>query len=319
MTLVTIITPTYNHEKYIRKCIDSVLNQAYKDWRMIIVEDGSTDKTFSIVKKYSEIDSRIHIIKHSSHWGIDKLANTYNQAIKHCHTKYIAFLEGDDFWPKDKLEKQINFIKRKNIVFSYGNCILTGENGLPVKLFTYNYATDLLNNHPKGSILRLFANLDFSVFMSTIIVRKKEFEDVGAFFKAQHYPFPDIPPFLKLTLVGKFSYQNEILGYYRKHENSAWFDFAGSSSAMGREELAKDINNFLNKNSNNNYISRILRDEHIFEKQKRFIQAKKARKFLSILVNKIAFKIKLNPLFLIFVIEYLMYKLKKMIDAIGRP
>lgn len=311
-SIVTVITPTYNHEKYIVKCIDSVLNQTYKNWRMIIVEDFSSDKTREIVEEYAKKDKRISIVKHRSHWGIPKLAKTYNQAINLSKTKYVAFLEGDDFWPKDKLEKQLTFIKNKDVVFSYGDCVLTGENGLPLKLYTYtNHDKDFLRNYPRGSVLRLFATLNFSPFMSTIIMRRNDFLSVGGFQNDGHYPFPDTPSFLKLALKGNFAYQNNILGYYRKHQTSAWFEFAGKSSAMAREELGKSINTFLKKKSGNKYVYKILHDKDLMKKQKAYIESKKTRKGISILVNNIAFKFKINPLFAVFVAEYISYKFKQ--------
>lgn len=310
--IVTVITPTYNHEKYIVKCINSILSQTYKDWRMIIVEDASTDQTLKIVEEYAKNDRRISIVKHRTHWGIPKLAKTYNQAINLSKTKYIAFLEGDDFWPKDKLEKQLTYIKNKNVVFSYGDCILTGENGIPLKLYTYtNYNKDLLRNCPKGAILRLFATLNFSPFMSTIIMRRNDFLSVGGFQNDGFYPFPDTPSFLKLALKGNFSYQNNILGYYRKHQTSAWFEFAGKSSAMAREELGKSINTFLKNKSSNKYVNKIFHDKELMKKQKAYIESKKVRKGLSVLVNKIAFRSKINPLFIVFAIEYIFYKFKQ--------
>lgn len=309
--LVTIITPTHNHEKFIQKCIESVLTQTYQDWKMIIVDDASNDHTMDIIRKYSQNEKRIKVICHGSNWGIKKLVRTYNQALSFCKTKYVAVLEGDDYWPKDKLELQINYIRKMNIVFSFGNCILTSQGGLPIKLFTYNYDSDLLSNRPIGSVLKLFATLDFSIIPVTVVMRRKELISIGGFQSDKHYPFTDIPTFLKLSLKGKFSYQNEILGYYRKQSKSEWFSFASATSAMGREELSKCINAFLLRNLGNKSASKIVSESRTFEYQNAFVYKKIMLRKFSIFINNLAFKIKINPLFIAFVGEYLLYKLNK--------
>ena len=314
--IITIITPTYNHEKFIQKCIESVLNQTFDSWEMVIVDDASGDATFDIARRYAENDSRIRIIRHSRNWGIGKLVSTYNQALNTCRTKYIAILEGDDFWPKDKLEKQVNHIQKRDVVFSFGNCILTGEDGVPIKLFTYNYEKRLISNRPIGAVLKLFATLNFSIIPVTVVIRRKDLVSIGGFQKDQYYPFADIPTFLKLALKGKFSYQDDILGYYRKQSNSEWFNFASNTSAMGREEVAKCVNNFIKRNANNYFAARLAKEKAIIAEQSRFVIKKKTGRKLSILINKIAFKIKLNPLVIAFGIDYLLYKIKKIVSRV---
>jgi len=102
--LVSIITPTYNHENFIGKCIESVLAQTYQHWEQIIVDDGSDDDTKQTIAKYH--DKRIKYIKQENK-GIWRLNETYNTALKHSNGEIISILEGYDFWPPDKLEKQL--------------------------------------------------------------------------------------------------------------------------------------------------------------------------------------------------------------------
>ncbi len=85
--LVSIITPTYNHEKFIGTCIESVLKQTYQNWEMIIIDDGSTDKTGFIVAKYN--DNRIRYVKQEN-VGIWKLKGTYNKALNMSSGNLIA-------------------------------------------------------------------------------------------------------------------------------------------------------------------------------------------------------------------------------------
>lgn len=114
--LVSIITPAYNTEKYIAQTIESVQKQTYKNWEMIIVDDCSQDDTVKIVEEYAKKDSRIILLKNCKNSGV---SFSRNQALKHSQGDYIAFLDSDDLWIEDKLEKQINFMKDNNYVLTY--------------------------------------------------------------------------------------------------------------------------------------------------------------------------------------------------------
>ncbi|CDD26716.1 glycosyl transferase family 2 [Clostridium sp. CAG:452] len=116
--LVSIVTPTYNCGKFIAETIESVIEQTYKNWEMIIVDDCSKDDTQTIVGKYIKNNKRIKYIKFEKNQGA---AIARNVAIKEAKGKYIAFLDSDDLWSKDKLEKQIGFMKKNNYNFSYTN------------------------------------------------------------------------------------------------------------------------------------------------------------------------------------------------------
>ena len=113
---ISVIMPCYNMEKFIASSIQSVCNQTYTDWELLIVDDASTDKTAEIVQRFQEADSRIHFAAKSMHTGI---ATTRNQAIGMAKGQYLAFLDADDVWHPDKLEKQFDFMKTRNIGFSY--------------------------------------------------------------------------------------------------------------------------------------------------------------------------------------------------------
>jgi Glycosyltransferases involved in cell wall biogenesis len=114
--LVSIITPTYNCAKYIGETIKSVQSQTYQDWEMLIVDDCSSDNTNEIVQQFSETDTRIKYICLSSNSGA---AVARNHALKLAQGRWIAFLDSDDLWHSDKLEKQIAYMKKINASFSY--------------------------------------------------------------------------------------------------------------------------------------------------------------------------------------------------------
>lgn len=114
--LVSIITPAYNAEKYIKYTIESVIKQTYINWEMIIVDDASVDNTVCIIKNYQQKDKRIKLISLGKNQGV---ANARNKAIENAKGQYIAFLDADDYWENNKLQEQIKFMQDNNIVFSY--------------------------------------------------------------------------------------------------------------------------------------------------------------------------------------------------------
>ncbi|GAA6765888.1 glycosyltransferase family 2 protein [Flavobacterium johnsoniae] len=114
--LVSILTPTYNTEKFIRATIESVKNQTYQNWEMILVDDGSTDKTTFVIEEFSKNDTRIKLFKLPENRGNGFARNA---ALEKAGGKYIAYLDADDLWFPEKLEKQIQFLKTNNLHFTF--------------------------------------------------------------------------------------------------------------------------------------------------------------------------------------------------------
>lgn len=114
--MISIITPAYNAESFIRETIESVQKQTYKDWELIIIDDCSTDFTYVVAKEYAEKDPRIKVIKAPKNGGV---AAARNIGLENVSGDFIAFLDSDDLWKPEKLEKQLAFMKEKDCVISY--------------------------------------------------------------------------------------------------------------------------------------------------------------------------------------------------------
>jgi len=125
--LVSIIMPSYNTERFLVETIDSVLNQTYSHWELIIVDDCSTDNTDDCVRTYLT-DPRIRYFKNETNSGA---AVSRNRALREARGRWIAFLDSDDLWTPDKLEKQIGFMEKNHYSFSYTNYIEIDENSQP--------------------------------------------------------------------------------------------------------------------------------------------------------------------------------------------
>ena len=125
--LVSIIMPSYNTGRFISDTINSVLSQTYTNWELIIVDDCSTDNTDEIVNPFLT-DTRIKYLKNEKNSGA---AVSRNRALREATGKWIAFLDSDDLWLPEKLEKQIEFMEKNGYSFSYTNYTEIDEDSAP--------------------------------------------------------------------------------------------------------------------------------------------------------------------------------------------
>ena len=120
---VSIILPNFNSEKYLIKTVKSVLNQTFKNWELIIVDDNSNLNTLKVLKRFkSNKKIRIFYLKKNKGAGYCR-----NYAIKKSKSTYLAFVDSDDIWKKNKLKKQILFMRKNNCSFSYTNYKTFGD------------------------------------------------------------------------------------------------------------------------------------------------------------------------------------------------
>jgi teichuronic acid biosynthesis glycosyltransferase TuaG len=124
--LVSVIVPVYNSEKYIKDAIESVLNQTYKNWEMIMVNDCSTDHSKEIIARYVALDQRIKCYDLEENSGA---AAARNRAIELAAGRFLAFLDADDIWVSDKLEYQIHYMLQNGYAFTFADYELINDNG----------------------------------------------------------------------------------------------------------------------------------------------------------------------------------------------
>ena len=129
-SLVSIIMPLYNCERFVLSSIESVLKQTYKNWELIIVDDCSTDNSFTIVEEYIKDESRIILCQMGKNSGA---AATRNYAIEMAAGQYIGFLDSDDLWSADKLEQQIAFMQENRSLLCFTGYQWMNEEGKVLK------------------------------------------------------------------------------------------------------------------------------------------------------------------------------------------
>ena len=116
MSLVSVIIPYYRKKQYISRTLKSVINQSYKKLEIIIIYDDDNKEELKFIKQITLKDKRIKILVNQKNLGVGP---SRNKGIKKSRGEYIAFLDADDFWLKDKIKNQISFMKRKEITFSH--------------------------------------------------------------------------------------------------------------------------------------------------------------------------------------------------------
>jgi glycosyltransferase involved in cell wall biosynthesis len=220
---VSIITPTYNHARYIGACLESVLAQTMSGWEMIVIDDASTDGTGDVVARYP--DPRIRYLR-QEHAGLERLAETYNRALALCRAPLIAILEGDDTWPADKLERLVPAFGDPEIVLAYGLTVVVGEGRhdfpptIPSAAFERQFPAGTLENTPVGRAAA--AMLDYRALTFTypcsVVLRRSALERIGGFQKRPGLLITDHPTFLRLALEGRFHFERRPMGHWRVHE-----------------------------------------------------------------------------------------------------
>jgi glycosyltransferase involved in cell wall biosynthesis len=205
---VSIIIPAFNREPFISESIESALKQTFSDFEIIVIDDGSTDKTVEVAQKYSD-DHRVNIMRNEKNLGI---ANTRNKAVRMARGKYIAMLDSDDVWiDKNKLQKQFDFLESNpNYALVGSNMVHIDVKGEKIKevIFPINDITirkTILRRNP-------FAQ-------STILCRKEAMENAGL-YSTRFTICDDYDLWLKIGRDWKFANINESMTGYRIHGNN---------------------------------------------------------------------------------------------------
>lgn len=124
--LVSVIMPAYNAEKYIAEAIQSVISQTYTNWQLLVIDDCSTDRTAEIAEEFEKTDQRIRALRNPKNMGV---AKTRNRGLDLAEGEWVALLDSDDRWHKEKLEKQLAVAENSDEDIIYCSYALTDESG----------------------------------------------------------------------------------------------------------------------------------------------------------------------------------------------
>lgn len=199
--LISIIMPSYNNEKYIKNSLDSIVNQTYKNWELIIIDDCSCDNSNQIILSYN--DQRIRLLRNEKNIGA---ALSRNYGLREAKGKYIAFIDSDDIWVLDKLEKQLKFISENDYAFIYSDYRICFNN------IWENYIRTAPNKMNKRKIYNY-------CYFSTITVMY-DVEKVGLIQIRDLKKNNDYAMWIQaLSKINGYR-QKECLAYYIKHNDS---------------------------------------------------------------------------------------------------
>ena len=242
MAKISIIIPTYNYAQYICEAIESVLNQTYKDFKIIVIDDGSTDNTKEVIKPY--LNKMKYIYQQNSGPSAAR-----NRGIQEAKGEYIAFLDADDIWLPQKLELQIKFMeKEKEVGLIFSDMILFNEKGiiknsfLKEKLFFNKLSIKPLSSTEKVIYDNVFNALLQENFIptNTVIVKKECFNKVG-FFDKTLFSVEDRDMWLRIGLFYDIGFINFPLVLTRFHETNI-----SANQELALKSRLKVMKKFLN-------------------------------------------------------------------------
>ncbi len=204
--LVSVIMPCYNAERFISESIESVIAQSYQNWELVVTDDCSSDRTPEFVMAYCKKDSRINFAIAEQHSGI---AGTRNLCLKRAKGRFVAFLDNDDLWVCDKLEKQTRFMLEHDYAFSYAAYEPMNEDG-----------------SPKGKTIKTAGVINYHKYLKNTIIGSGtvmlDREKTGVFWMPDNATSDDMALWCKILKDGHCAYPiNDTLLKYRIRSHSA--------------------------------------------------------------------------------------------------
>ena len=206
--LVSVLLPVYNGEKYLDQAVQSILNQTYRNFELILLDDGSSDCSLKIAQTYADTDKRVRVYSHEN-MG---LCRTLQKGVSLSLGKYIARMDADDIALPERFEQQVKYLESNPscVVLGAGTIVIDPQDNLL-------YAPELTQGHEK-ILLELLQWKGSRICHPTVMMRTETVRAVGGYVQEYHYE--DIDLFLKLAKVGKLENLPQKLLKHRLHLNS---------------------------------------------------------------------------------------------------
>jgi len=260
-----VICPMYNAEKHLDESVQSVIGQSFTNWEMILVDDGSEDHSFQKAKKWAKHDKRIQVIQHEG--GINNgVSASRNLGVKHARGIWVAFLDADDVWLSNKLEKQHAIIQQYSneiLVLVYGQAKVIDEHGHfiedkreakahnPLHKIYGSGKSGLQKNAFKWAIKEIF-----DAPTSTVVCKKELISTLNGFEEDMRFS-EDALMWYRMIEKGNMYFMNEPLSYYRVHQ-SQWNAAATIKLKATRRFIAYERLLLQTNKINQKYISSLL-------------------------------------------------------------
>ena len=204
--IISILMGVYNCEKYLGEVIESLLAQTLTDFELIIVDDGSTDRSGNILERYAAHDKRIHVITQEN----EGVGRAVNNALQLARGRYIARSDADDFSYPERLEKQLAFMESNPDVVMVGTSVMWIDPlGIPIGLCPMEYDHELIE-------IELLKGNGSAICQPSVMIRTDVLKNIGGYDNRWRVT-EDLDLFLRLAEVGRLTNMREVLVNWRQH------------------------------------------------------------------------------------------------------
>ena len=210
---ILVFVPTYNSEKYLRQCLDSVLQQTFKDWQCVISDDASTDKSVEIAREYETIDSRFKVLTHEKNVGA---ANNWNRAKENNNSFATKILCADDYLLEDALRRQLDILQRNQTAIVFSERYIIFPSGKKIHPRLPKYASNISFN----DAFKYYINLGRNIFGEpvTALFRTDLFVKSEGFYPKFEYSL-DTSGYMAISRCNDVTFDNYVVGAFRVSKN----------------------------------------------------------------------------------------------------
>ena len=206
---ILVFVPTYNSEKHLRQCLDSVLQQTFQDWQCVISDDASTDKSVEIAREYEKIDPRFKVLTHEKNVGA---ANNWNRAKENNNSFATKILCADDYLLKDALKEQLEILQRNQTAIVFSERYIVFPSGKKLHPRLPKYASNISFN----DAFKFYINLGRNIFGEpvTALFRTDLFVKSQGFYPKFEYSL-DTSGYMAIARGHDVTFDNSIVGAFR--------------------------------------------------------------------------------------------------------
>jgi glycosyltransferase involved in cell wall biosynthesis len=202
---ITVLLAVYNGQTYLREAIDSILNQTYRDFELLVIDDGSKDQTLPILREYEKRDPRVRLVSRPN----KGLTNTLNEGLELARGEFLARMDADDLCLPTRFEKQIAYLREHpDCVLLGSRVLLMDPEGLPIREMCFEQSHEEIDS--------AHLNRGWPVVHPATMMRLSALRQIGG-YRDEFNTLEDLDLFLRLAEVGKLANLPEVLLRYRQH------------------------------------------------------------------------------------------------------
>lgn len=213
--MISLIIPVFNVEEYLRQCLESIIKQSFSNYEVILVDDGSTDKSMEIIREYEKKFKRVKILSQRNK-GVSEARNL---ALKHAKGEYVLYIDSDDFLKFNMLELMVNEAnKTKADIVMCNYNLYYGVNNKNNRVVSYNVLEDKI--YSSSEVIDMILNFNIQGQLWNKLFKRSLLLENNFEFESGRYVQDIFPVFKVINNSNKIAFINEYLYYYRQRETS---------------------------------------------------------------------------------------------------